>query len=427
MSTAPARSLRERLVRSLGERAGPLRVVVEEARRAGAKAYLVGGPVRDLLLGEPVGDLDLLVTTQLARIARSSAKRLSARVVLRPRFLTASIVGAGIQFDLSQARAETYPLPGALPQVRPAELEQDFQRRDFSINALALPLDARSGRHLLDPCGGLADLAGRRVRVLHPGSFRDDPTRMLRAARYCARLRFRLSPETVHLLHEAIAEGALHTLSPERIWHEIEKLLDEADVARAVAETERRGLFSAISPRWRIAADGRAALRRLRRARRSAPWPEAALPASQRACGLRVLLLESPARSRGQVLDALGLRGRSAREVELDLRALPRLRRALERGPSPGKLDALLATAGEPLLLLLYCAATAPAARGVKRYATLLRRSPSPIDGHVARTLGLEGPAIGMLLAAARQRSLDGHSIDAAWLRRWLARRRSIR
>ena len=147
----------------------------------------------------------------------------------------------------------------------------------------------------------------------------------------------------------------------------------------------------------------------------------------QAACGLRALFLGTRSDARRRALAALGLRGRRALNIEQDLRELPRLCRALERGPTPGKLDAQLDGVDEPLLLLLYCATRARGARCTKRYASRIRHRPSPLNGHAARALGLAGPEIGKLLAAARQRSLDGRSADAAWLRGWLARRRAMR
>jgi len=427
MSSAPAQPLRERLLRSLGERSEPLRVSIEEARRAGVATYLVGGPVRDLLLDLPIGDLDVLLPGALEQVAVAIARRLGGRAVLRPRFLTATVIAGELRIDLSQARRERYVRPGALPQVKPSTLEDDFRRRDFSLNTMALPLDAHAGAALLDPCGGRADLERGRVRVLHPGSFRDDPTRMLRAARYCARLGFRLSPETGQLLREAIAADALQTISHDRVRHEIEKLLDESDAARGAAATQRLGLFAAISPGWRLTASVQHALRRLTGSRRGAPWPEATSADLQRACGMRLLFCGLPARARARGIAALGLRGRRAEAVESDLRELPRLQRALARGPSAGKLDALLASADEPLLLLLYCATHPPAPRLVKRYASTLRHQASPLDGHAVRALGLEGPAIGQLVRAARQRALDGRPVEEPWLRSWLARRRAMR
>ncbi|MCH6564091.1 MAG: CCA tRNA nucleotidyltransferase [Myxococcales bacterium] len=428
MSTVPALGLREQLEQACPDRFALLRVVVEEARRVDARAYLVGGPVRDLLLGQALfGDLDIVLSDELPRIARRAAQRLSGRVLLRPRFLTATIMAGDTRLDLSRARRETYPRPGALPEVRKAALEDDLLRRDFSINAMALPLDTRAGRSLLDPSGALADLRARRIRVLHPESFRDDPTRLFRAARYAARLGFRFAPETSQLLRDAIATNALRTLSRDRIRHEIEKVLEESDAARGVLELERQGLLAAVSPGWRGGTETRAALRRLSSAQPSPPWPEAGQQEVRAASSLRALFLDTRSGARTRALSALGLRGRRADNVDQDLRQLPRLRRALERGPAPGKLDALLDGVGEPMLLLLYCATRPAGARCVKRYASSIRHRPSPIDGHAARALGLAGPAIGRLLSAARQRSLDGGPVDGAWLRRWLARQPAMR
>jgi tRNA nucleotidyltransferase/poly(A) polymerase len=146
----------------------------------GERAYLVGGAVRDLLLGAEHPDLDLAVEGDAVELAR----RLGAEPVAHERFSTATVDLDGVRVDLARTRAETYPHPGALPEVEPAPLERDLARRDFTVNAMALPLDGRG--QLVDPHGGRVDLRAGLLRVLHPGSFADDPTRALRAARYAA-------------------------------------------------------------------------------------------------------------------------------------------------------------------------------------------------------------------------------------------------
>src|SRR5215210_1449835 len=163
---------------------------IERVREAasGIPAYLVGGAVRDLLLGHARADIDVAVEGELGELTR----RLGGEIRHHDRFATASVRIDDLVVDLAATRRETYPRPGALPEVRPAGLADDLARRDFTLNAMALPL---AEPRLIDPQGGLADLERGRLRVLHPGSFRDDPTRALRAARYAARYGFALDPE----------------------------------------------------------------------------------------------------------------------------------------------------------------------------------------------------------------------------------------
>ncbi|MGH9458866.1 MAG: hypothetical protein ACRD2J_14630, partial [Thermoanaerobaculia bacterium] len=172
------------------------------------RVWLVGGPVRDLLLGRAVGDLDLTVEGDATRVAARLAERLGGTVREHAPFATATVSFPDATVDVATARSEHYPLPGALPLVSPETLREDLLRRDFSINAMAVDLATGA---LEDPAGGAADLEARRVRVLHDRSFLDDPTRIYRALRLAVRLGFSLETRTAMLMREAIRTGALTT------------------------------------------------------------------------------------------------------------------------------------------------------------------------------------------------------------------------
>jgi tRNA nucleotidyltransferase (CCA-adding enzyme) len=189
---------------------------------AGLDAYLVGGAVRDLLLGRSRADIDVAVEGGVAKLA----ERLGGRQRAHLRFGTATVQVEGLEVDLATTRTETYPSPGALPEVRPAPLDADLARRDFTINAMALPLAEHPG--LIDPHAGLHDLRRGELRILHPRSFVDDPTRALRAARYAARYRFELEPETARLLRLT----DLSAVSEDRVEAELRKLAAEREACR---------------------------------------------------------------------------------------------------------------------------------------------------------------------------------------------------
>ena len=225
------------------------------AAEAGGAAYLVGGPVRDLLRGETrLRDVDIVTTADARHIARRFAGYGQASVAKTTDFGTATVQvaandGGITSMDIATARTETYPRPGALPVVTfPATITADLHRRDLTINAMALPITARGFGDLLDPTGGGADLRDGIVRVLHDASFRDDPTRLYRTIRYAARFRFTVEPHTALLLHAAIADGALTTLSPDRKRHELELGLREADPVACYAGFDAYGLLRATSP-----------------------------------------------------------------------------------------------------------------------------------------------------------------------------------
>src|SRR6478752_3317059 len=192
-------------------------------RAAREPVYVVGGAVRDLLLGRPRADLDLVVVADPVALAEC----LGSAVIEHARFGTAKLALDGHEVDIATARTETYPYPGALPVVEPAAtIEEDLGRRDFTVNAMAVPLE---GPRLIDPQGGREDLERALLRVLHERSFVDDPTRAIRAARYAARFRFALEPETERLLRKA----DLTTVSADRRRAELERL--------AAEETAREG------------------------------------------------------------------------------------------------------------------------------------------------------------------------------------------
>jgi tRNA nucleotidyltransferase (CCA-adding enzyme) len=424
--TLAAEPLRRRLRRSLGERTEALDAVLAAAARSHAEILLVGGPVRDLLLGRPILDLDLLVSSRLEDVARLTARALGAKVVVRSRFLTATVEADALRIDLARAREERYPRPGALPVVRAAEVAEDLARRDFTVHALALPLDPRSGSRLLDPHGGVADLRRRELRVLHPRSFEDDPTRLLRAARYASRLDFELAPGTARLACEGLAAGVLDRVTGDRLRAELLKLLGEPSPGAALRCLAALGLSEPLVRGWRPGRSALRALDRLGRCAARAPWPRAASPSVRAAAGLRLFLLGARPRVARVFVERFALTGAPAHELLEDLARLPRLAAALERELAPGALDALLGRVREPLLLAAHCALPAASARAITRYARTLRSRASPFDGHQARAFGARGPVIGKLLRAARRRALDGRPVNESWARRFVARAQRI-
>jgi len=201
-------------------------------RLAGHEVWLVGGAVRDLLRGETRTDLDIAVEGN----AIEAASLLGTPESTQEGFGTASVMIGGVRVDLAGTRTESYARPGALPQIEPATLTEDLSRRDFTVNSMAIPLFGAP--ELIDPHGGRADLGARLLRVLHPHSFKDDPTRALRAARYSARLGLELEPGTADLL----AAVDLGTVSADRVRAELRRTICEESAPEALALMSRWGL-----------------------------------------------------------------------------------------------------------------------------------------------------------------------------------------
>jgi tRNA nucleotidyltransferase (CCA-adding enzyme) len=213
---------------------------------------LVGGAVRDLLLQRSPRELDVVTEDDAARVADELATKLregepgSPVVTVHERFGTAVAEWPGGRIDVARRRAESYPVPGALPEVRPGTLEEDLRRRDFTVNALAVPLGGLRAGELLAPEHGREDLDAGLLRVLHERSFVDDPTRLLRLARYRSRLDFAVETTTAGLASEALRAGALETVSGTRIGAELRLALQEPDALAALSALSELGALEAL-------------------------------------------------------------------------------------------------------------------------------------------------------------------------------------
>ena len=223
-----------------------LRAVAAVAAQRGMRAYIVGGAVRDLLLGSAIGDADVAVEGANRDFAAAVAVALRGEVAAQSRFGTFTLRINGDRLDIAMTRGETYAYPGALPSVFPAPISRDLARRDFSMNAMAASIMADDWGRLLDPFGGRADLRRRAVRALHPRSFADDPTRVLRAARYAARLGFSIDAATARQISRHLPQIA--AVSGARLRRELELMFAERDPAAAIRLAQRLGALAAIHP-----------------------------------------------------------------------------------------------------------------------------------------------------------------------------------
>ena len=368
--------------------AGPLL-----ARLSGpADVYLVGGAIRDLLLGLTPVDLDLVVDGDLAPVT----DRLGPPDRLHDRFGTCTIWLDGFGYDVARARTESYDHPGALPAVAPATIDDDLRRRDFTVNALALGLTGRRRGELIAVPGAPEDLRHRRLRVLHDASFRDDPTRLLRLARYGARLGWRPEQRTAALAAGAVQSGALATVSGARIGSELRLLAAEEDPVAGFTAVRALGLDGAIAPGFGL-ADPEAARRALtllgtRGDRAAVVLGAAGLGMSAPALSARLDALAFPAGRRDTIV-AAATRG-------------PALARALRAASRPSEIAAAVAgTPDEAVALAGGLGAEAPA----RQWLDELRDLRLEIGGDDLIAAGIApGPAIGAGLRAALKAKLDG-------------------
>jgi tRNA nucleotidyltransferase (CCA-adding enzyme) len=375
-----------------------------------APGWLVGGAVRDLLLGATTVDLDVAIEGDARAVARGLAERLGGAAVEHERFGTATVRGPGVVVDLASTRRETYAQPGALPDVEAATLDEDLARRDFTVNAMAASLSADSLGELRDPHGGLADLNAGVIRVLHAGSFLDDPTRLLRAVRYEARFGFRMDEETERLAREAIAARALSTVSTARIRDELLDLLGETSTVGASGSAAMRPPAAAVGRMADLGLD-RALSPLLGDAR-----PEdvaAAADAAQRRGGQRrvaalaAMIAPDPEDLAGWV-EELNLRAEDRDAVLHAARKGPQLVRALEPQLPDSALHALLHC--ELPETLGVAVALGARQEPIDRYLERLSDARLEITGDDLRAAGIpEGPAIGRALRETLRRKLDGH------------------
>jgi len=247
------RNLSELIERSLSkDRLDLLHRLAQEAETRQMPLYIVGGSVRDLVLGRRLNDFDLTVEGDAIALAHALASKHGGLVTAHKKFGTAKwflpekLKTDHDTLDLISARSEIYKHPAALPTVKLGSLADDLRRRDFTINALAVRLDGSHFGELRDDLQGIEDLQKGLIRVLHPRSFIDDPTRIYRAVRYERRYGFKIAEDTLTLIPEA--RPFVEKLSAQRIRHELDLILEEPNAVSILKRLDELDLLSIIHP-----------------------------------------------------------------------------------------------------------------------------------------------------------------------------------
>lgn len=372
---------------------------------------LVGGAVRDLLLGRAPRELDVVVAGDAASLARELASVLGANITLHGRFGTAVVEWEAGRVDVAERRGESYRAPGALPEVHEGGVEEDLRRRDFTVNAIAVPLGGRRRGALDSAEHALEDLAAGRLRVLHERSFIDDPTRLLRLARYRARLGFELEAQTARLAAEAVAAGALASVSRARVGAELRLALTEADAVGALAELRELGVLSAIDPG--VSFDEQLARGAL-----------ALLPSDGRAdlllmASLLLALAQHPSadpqRAMFELLDGLEFSALERERIMRSALVARSLVAKLARAGRPSRLHEALSTRTLEAVALAGALSEEGSSGGAAatRWLERLRHVRLSINGDDLLAAGVPaGPELGRRLDAALARKLDGELAD---------------
>ena len=356
---------------------------------------MVGGALRDLAAGLPLGEVDIACAGDVAALAAATASRLAAAWRHEPRFATARLEHRGRRLDLATLRSERYARPGALPQLRlGVPIEVDLPRRDFTINALALCAAGPRRGELLDPLGGLDDLAAGRLRALHANCFRDDATRLWRGAQYAAALGLRPQGDSARWIEDA--PRWLAPVSGRRLWAELAHIAARRRTAATVRLLDKWGALEGVHRGWSLPPEAARAL-----AHRPGPHPPALL--------LAVLLGALP--DRVTIADRLSTPRDARRAVEDAARLFA------ARDQRPGTLATLEGAGpiGRRAALWLDLDRQRPLQRALRRW----ERTHSPLDAHALQRLGIApGPDLGAWLACLRRARYLGTLRDAASARR---------
>ena len=382
--------------------------IAQVAIKHNAPAYLVGGFVRDLILRRPNEDVDIVIEGDALALARAVATQLKARPLLHQRFKTAHLeLAGGLHLDLATARREIYPFPGSLPVITPGLIREDLFRRDFTINAMALRVLNQSQGELVDPYGGYQDLQQGILRVLHPQSFRDDPTRIIRGIRFEQRFNFRFDPRTRRLLKAALQQQASGTVKPARYFEAFRKTLTEPCPGRCLGRMQELGAFDFLQKDFsldrslaRKMDQATLALRRRKEYERS-PWS-------------LVYLLVSLANVKARAVVGIAQRfqiSRREKDTVLAKEHFPEILRQLQNPQlKPSQVYVILNPLPEAAVFFLRARLGGrPAARKVEQYLLKARQVKTFLNGEDLRALGFpEGPLIGKVLTNLFLNKLDG-------------------
>jgi tRNA nucleotidyltransferase (CCA-adding enzyme) len=378
---------------------------VREVAEGYEGVYLVGGAVRDVLLGEPTFDVDIAVEGDGVAFARDLASRLDGRVHVHEKFRTAVVLAQGQRVDVATARTEHYEHPAALPVVEHASIQRDLHRRDFTINAMAVDLSAERFGRLVDPFGGSEDLAAGRLRVLHNLSFIEDPTRIFRAIRYENRYGFAMAAQTRELARACVEMGLVGEVSGARVRDELVAILSEERVAGAVRRLCELGLDAEVHPGLDC-GEGAAALIERMDAVRARLAPGAAVWQPR----LGAIARRIPGDELVSLLDVLRIRRRDARIVAEVAAVAPRLAAPLAAAGDRARIGELLDAHPVEVAVAVAAGEDGHAASAAELYLAELRAVRLELDGNALREeLGLEeSPLIGEILVELVRRRRNG-------------------
>lgn len=400
------------------------------AERTSVSAFVVGGFVRDLLLGQPNLDLDLVIEGDGIAYARTLARAAKAEVKVHDRFETAVIAFPdGFKLDVATTRTEHYEYSTALPTVQRSSIKEDLYRRDFTINTLAIRLNPSQFGELLDFYGGQRDLNEKTIRVLHRLSFVEDPTRVFRAIRFEQRFRFRLGTETLALIKEVAKMDLIHRLSGSRLSDELILLLSEEEPRKMIARLGELNLLRFVHPALKWSARLDALLKAVPKVldwhkRTLLNWPDRTVSvggaSSESPAGLMdgwlvyfmVLMEVIPSKAVGEILRRLKLSTRHAEKIRVSRDSSSKLLQRLARRPPlrPAEVSrVLVGLSDETLLFLMAKTRSLLVKRHISAYLSAYRQVKPILTGTDLKAMGLQpGPIFKKILNQVLSARLNG-------------------
>jgi len=391
-----------------------LRTAGAVADDVGTRIYAVGGFVRDLLLRHENLDVDLVVEGDGIAFAERLSARLSAKVTSHRKFGTAVLtLPDGFRVDVATARTEYYEYPAALPTVEHSSIKMDLYRRDFTVNALAVCLNGDRYGELLDFFGGQRDLRDKTLRIIHNLSFVEDPTRILRAARFEVRFGLHLSRHADQLSANAIRMGLLDKVAGPRVFTELQSILREPRPWAILHRLDGLGALAAIHPRFSL---GRTSEQRFDRVGEVLTWYNLLYLPTQPAPWLVYLLVlfeERPGVEARAILRRLSPPPKTADAMVRDLAQLRTLARSLQRAreATPSRMHRWLAEVSIEVVLGLMAVVGRPELRkALGDFLTAKGRVRPFLGGDDLRALGIQqGPVYRDILNSLLYARLDGH------------------
>lgn len=390
-----------------------LKEIGEISERLNYHAYLVGGFVRDLLLGKENYDLDVVVEGDGIKLARELSKVYGLKIVEHREFGTAKVFYKdGVIVDIATSRIEYYEEPGSLPVVEKGSLKLDLSRRDFTINTLAISLNKNTFGELIDFFGGQRDLKERTLRVLHSLSFVEDPTRILRALRFEGRFGFRISKHTLNLMKNALRMGFLTKVEGRRIWNELKLILLEKNPEAILKRMDELSVLSQIYEKLRFDEEMVSIFSEIRGVK---SWYELLFkerPFDKVRLYLLCLLKDFTSSDIDQFLEKMELKERERRKIKADLEMLRELRPKLSMIKNAKKSEVyrlLKDLSTEAILLLMAETKDEELRRSISNFVTTSSTVKPEISGKDLKALGFkEGPIFKEILEKLRDLRIDG-------------------